>query len=328
MRTGKPKDVAASPLRDWIDTAAVRTKPSLTDFKLSGSADEIRNVRWFARGTADELLSHPLLGRLTIAERNGLYAARLVHFLDDMVLTEHRIVNAAAQVIAENRLRAFLPEPLAIDALKLYTDEGYHAYFTAQASRSIRAVFSLEAHGGPNVKIAALEALVAEVSPPQRDMAWFMVGFVGETMITKAIVDAMRGNAHSAIEALLLAHLEDEWVHAKYFSHLFALVWPQLDPADKKYFGRLLPRIMLAFHTWDVGFYRRMLGQVGLHASECERVLSKMASDSGQIARTRQVCANTLQVLARCEVFKDSHVRTDFMKAGLLDLDQAHRLAL
>ena len=92
MRASKPKDAAASPLRDWIHTSAIRTKPSLTDFKLSGSADEIRQVRWFARGASDELLSHPLLGRLTMAERNGLYAARLVHFLDDMALTETRIV--------------------------------------------------------------------------------------------------------------------------------------------------------------------------------------------------------------------------------------------
>ena len=322
MRTGKPKDAAASPLQDWINTSSVRTKPSLTDFKLTGSADEIRNVRWFARGASDELLSHPLLGRLTMAERNGLYAARLVHFLDDMALTETRIVNVAAQVISENRLRAVLPEHLAIDALKLYTDEGYHAYFTAHASRSIREAFSLEAREEPNVKIAAIEALVAEAPLPQRDMTWFMVGFVGETMITKAIVDTMRGNAHAAIDTLLLAHLEDEWVHAKYFSHLFTLVWPQLDAASKTYFGRLLPRIMLAFHTWDSGFYRQMLGHVGLSATECEQVLSKVVSESRHILRTRQMCTNTLQILARCEVFKDAGVRAGFVQAGLLDLDQ------
>ncbi|WP_159595096.1 hypothetical protein [Hydrogenophaga sp. BPS33] len=48
----KRKPQAASPLQNWIDTAAVRIRASLTDFRLSGSVDEIRNVRWFARGAA------------------------------------------------------------------------------------------------------------------------------------------------------------------------------------------------------------------------------------------------------------------------------------
>jgi GNAT superfamily N-acetyltransferase len=313
-----------SPLQGWIDSAAVRTKPSLTDFDLSGSAGELSSVRWFVFGTSDELAAHPSLRHLGIAERNWMYAARLVHFLDDMTLTEHRIVNAAAQVIAENRLSAFLPERLALDALKLYTDEGYHAFFTAHASRSIRDLFGLEERDEPNVKIAAIEALVAETPAERRDMAWFMVGFVGETMITKAIVDVMRGTAHSAVQGMLLAHLEDEWVHAKYFGHLFALIWPKLDAESQAYFGRLLPDIIVAFHTWDERFHRRILGHVGLDTAACDRVLAKVASESNRIARMRSRCGNTLQVLERCGVFGNEPLRASFIQAGLLDRDRAY----
>lgn len=323
--TARSPEDAESPFQAWIDTAAVRARPSLTDFDLSASADELSSVRWFVFGTADELQSHVALRHLGIAQRNRLYAARLVHFLDDMVLTEHRIVNAAAQVIAENRLRAYLPERLALDALKLYTDEGYHAYFTAHASRAIREVFALEAGDGPNVKIAAIEALVAEVSPGRRDMAWFMVGFVGETMITKAIVDVMRGSAHSAIQGLLLAHLEDEWVHAKYFAHLFSLIWPRLDADGRAYFGGLLPRIIAAYHAWDEPFHRRLLGDhAGLDAAACDRVLAKVAGRGSQIARMRARCGNTLQVLERCGVFDEEHLRAPFVQAGLLDRDRSY----
>lgn len=315
---------ADSPFKDWIATASVRAKPSLTDFNFSGSAGEFSSVQWFVFGQADELLSHPALRPLDMAARNRLGAARLVHFLDDMALTEHRIVNVAAQVIAENRLRAFVPEPLALDALKLYTDEGYHAYFTAQASLSIREVFALQAHEGPSPKIAAIEALVADVPPARRDLAWFMVGFVGETMITKAIVDVMRGTAHSAVQGMLLAHLEDEWVHARYFGHLFERIWPRLDREGQTFFGRLLPDIVAAFHTFDEGFHRRLLGEAGLDAAATDRVLAKLSGERLRQAHMRSRCGNTLQVLERSGVFKDDALRALFVQRGLLDRDRAY----
>lgn len=315
---------ADSPFQDWIATASVRAKPSLTDFDFSGNAGEFSSVQWFVFGQADELLSHPALRPLDMAGRNRLCAARLVHFLDDMTLTEHRIVNVAAQIIAENRLHAFVPEALALDALKLYTDEGYHAYFTAEASRAIREVFSLKAHDGPSPKITAIESLVAEVPQARRDLAWFMVGFVGETMITKAIVDVMRGTAHSAVQGMLLAHLEDEWVHARYFAHLFERIWPRLDAEGQVFFGRLLPDIVAAFHTFDEGFHRRLLGEAGLDTAATDRVLAKVSSERLRQAHMRGRCTNTLQVLERCGVFKDEALRALFVQRGLLDRDRAY----
>lgn len=313
-----------SPFKDWIATASVRARPSLTDFDLSGSAGEFSSVQWFVFGQADELLSHPALRHLEKEQRNRLCAARLMHFLDDMTLTEHRIVNVAAQVIAENRLRAFVPEAFALDALKLYTDEGYHAYFTAHASRAIRDLFGLQPHDGPSPKIAAIEALVAPVPLAQRDLAWFMVGFVGETMITKAIVDVMRGTAHSAVQGMLLAHLEDEWVHAKYFGHLFERIWPQLDREAQAFFGRLLPDIVAAFHTFDEGFHRRLLDEAGLDAVATGRVLSKVTGERLRQAHMRSRCGNTLQVLERSGVFKHEPLRALFVQRGLLDRDRAY----
>ncbi len=314
---------AESPFEGWIDTASVRAKPSLTDFNLSGGAGELSGVQWFVFGHTDEFMSHPALRPLGVAGRNRLYAERLVHFLDDMALSEHRIVNPAAQVIAEGRLRAYLPEALALDALKLYTDEGYHAWFTAQASRAIREVFGLRALDGPNPKIAAIEALVSEAPAQRRDLTWFMVGFVGETMITQALVEVMRSSAHSAIQRMLLAHLEDEWVHARYFGHLFSLIWPQIDAPGQAWFGPLLPRIMAAFHTWDEPFHRRILSEAGLDEAASDRVLAKVAGESHQLARMRHRCGNTLQVLERCGVFKNAGLRTHFVEAGLLDRDHA-----
>ncbi|QHE87014.1 hypothetical protein [Hydrogenophaga sp. BPS33] len=41
----------------------------------------------------------------------------------------------------------------------------------------------------------------------------------------------------SAIDALLLAHLEDEWAHARYSAHLFALIWPLMAPDEQVFFG-------------------------------------------------------------------------------------------
>lgn len=309
-----------APFKDWIATSAVRAKPSLTDFDL-GQGQDLASVRWFVFGAQDELLSHPALRPLGLAERNRLAAARLVQFLDDMTLTEHRIVNTAAQAIAQHRLKDFLPEPMALDALKLYTDEGYHAYFTAQASRSVRECFSLPWRDEPSPKIARLEALAATAPADQRDLAWFMVGFVGETMVTKAIVDAMRDTAHSGLQRLLLAHLEDEWVHARYFAQAFERVWKGLDAPARRHWGDQLPDIMAAFHARDRRFHAQLLDQAGLGAAARERVLESLCGDDSLIRRTRQLCANTLQALERCGAFKDKAVRERFVDAGLIDPD-------
>lgn len=313
-----------SPFHDWITRAAVRAKPSLTDFDLSHQADQLGSARWFVFGKSDDMLSHPALAHLDVAERNWLSAARLVHFLDETARTEHRIVNVAAQAMAEGRLRAYLPEMLALDALKLYTDEGYHACFSAQASHALRSVFGIEADDGPNLRIKTIENLVAETRPDQRDLAWFMMGFVAETMITKGIVDTMRSTAHSALQNLLLAHLEDEWVHARYFAQAFALVWSELDADSRTYWGQRLPRIMAAFHTRDPVLHHRLLTRLGLDAATTERVLDRLTSPASLIERTRHQCANTLQIMARCAAFRDAPVRAAFVQAGLLDLDSPH----
>ncbi len=315
---------AESPLAGWIHSASVRAGPSLTEFDLGGSGDDLGSVRWFVFGASDELLAQPALRRLDLAQRNWLCAARLVRFLDDMTLVEHRIVNTAAQVIAERRLGDPVSETLALDALKLYTDEGYHAYFTACASRAVRDAFALgPGEGGPSPKIQALEALVAEAPAQRRDLAWFLVGFAGETMVTKAIVDVMRGTAHSAIQRLLLAHLEDEWAHGRYFAHLFSLVWPRLDAGSRAFAGDWLPRIMAAFHPWDARFHQRILDHVGVDAAACERVLERMGGPARQAERTRHACGNTLQILERCGVFKDEGWRAGFVRAGLIDRDRS-----
>lgn len=315
------KAAASSPFDGWTETAAVRAKPSPADVELTGQADELAGVRWFVTGATDELLSQPALQHLGMRERNGLYAARLVRFLDDTALTEHRIVNVAAQVIAENRLRAYVPEPLALDALKLYTDEGYHAWFTARACQAIRAVFAIPAcDGEPSAKIAGLEALAAQAPPAWRDLTWFMIGFVAETMVTKAIVDVMRNSAQSAIQRMLLVHLEDEWVHAKYFAQLFRLIWPGLDADARRHFGQLLPRIMAAFHVHDEPFLRRILAHAGLDAAACDKAIARLAGDPARhAARLRAACGNTLQVLQGCGVFGESGAREAFIRAGLLE---------
>jgi len=42
------------------------------------------------------------------------------------------------------------------------------------------------------------------------------------------------------------------------------------------------------------------------------------------LAHQRARCANTLQVLERCGVFKDARVRAQFVTVGLLDRDRPY----
>ena len=97
-----------------------------------------------------------------------------------------------------------------------------------------------------------------------------------------------------------------------------------LDAESRAYAGGLLPGIVGAFHTWDEAFHRHLLAHVGVDAAASERVLGKVGAEAARATHRRARCANTLQLLERCGVFKDARVRAHFVQAGLLDRDRPY----
>ncbi|PNG52228.1 MULTISPECIES: diiron oxygenase [unclassified Variovorax] len=315
QRASAPSD---EPFDDWLSRSAVRAKPSLTDFEFAGDTAELRGIRWFVLGREDELLSHRLIAGCSVDLKNSLYAARLAHFLEEVALAETRVINVAVQVISENRLSKYFSSQVALEALKLYTDEGYHAYFSASAAMKIRKAFGLTADMSSGVKVRAIETLMSSIPPEWKDRAWFMVGFVGETMISKEIMEIMRSTGVSVMQSMLLAHLEDEWVHSRYVIRLFELMWPKLDEEAKENLGTLLPQIFLAYHVSDDVFYNQVLTLLGVPEDDVKEIVADAFTSESHIRRTSNACGAAFKVLERCGVFESKAIRSAFVRAKLL----------
>lgn len=305
-----------SPFSVWDSSSAVRAKHALT-CNVEDLGD-IHGVRWFVLGPGDDLFAYPSIRALSTAVKNVIYLERLVYFLDSMVHTEIEIVNKTASAIAMHRLEMYIPRELALDALKLYTDEGYHAFFTAAACDTLRRKFSLSQRSRLHPRVAAMDRIADAFSTGPQDLVCFMIGFVSETMITKSLADIMRSSANSDIQKLLLAHLEDEFKHAAYFSALFKIVWAKLNAQMKEFCGELLVKIILAYHQPDNEFLDIMLATDELSTNTRSSIIEDMNSHSRLAMKARTLSFNTLEVLRRAGVFQNMKVKALFVQGGLL----------
>ena len=67
------------------------------------------------------------------------------------------------------------------------------------------------------LRISRLNALIARTPESKRPLAWFLLGFVSETIIARELLDVCRDSLVSSVNDMLRDHLADEARHSRYF---------------------------------------------------------------------------------------------------------------
>jgi hypothetical protein len=304
-------------LGNWNTRASVRT--SEHDYLLPPDLEQQLETRhWFPPGLL-AYLNHPAIKALGPTVIHRLSANHLVYFLDYTTVLEHRIVNRSVETIIHGELKVNIPPRMKTAALQLYTDEGYHALFSNSLAEQIAGFYGINLRPVMPYRITRLNTLLDRTPDKHRALAWFLVGFVSETIIARELLDVCRDDLVSSVLAMLRDHLADEARHSRYFSEVFHYLWLTLNSRQRIFAARLLLDSIRIFFEADERWLRENLHSAGIGDSAVTEILGELTSSQATLQRARSGARATLQALKKAGFFDLPYNQQLFMKAGLID---------
>lgn len=303
-------------LGDWDNKAAVRTRRD--HYRLPDDLEQQLSIRdWFPPAFIP-YVEHPLVHRAGRAVAQRLAANHLVYFLDYTTLLEHRVVNRSVETIVHGELAVPIPRQMKTAALQLYTDEGYHALFSNEVAEQIAALYGIEDRQPPR-RINRLLAMIEATSPTDRPLAWFLLGFVSETIIARELLAVTRHTLVCTVYRMLRNHLEDEARHSRYFSQVFQYLWSALDATQRDLAAGMLLRIIGFYFELDEPWLLRSLASAGFEEQSSRQIISALLQPGAHAQRVRSGAVSTFTAMSNASFFDNDHYRMVFTQAGFID---------
>ncbi|MCE0462478.1 MULTISPECIES: diiron oxygenase [Pseudomonas] len=303
-------------LGDWDNKAAVRTRRD--HYRLPDDLEQQLSTRdWFPPAFIP-YVEHPFVHHAGRAVAQRLAANHLVYFLDYTTLLEHRVVNRSVETIVHGELAVPVPRQMKTAALQLYTDEGYHALFSNEMAEQIAALYGIEDRQPPR-RINRLLAMIEDTSPTDRPLAWFLLGFVSETIIARELLAVTRHTLVCTVYRMLRNHLEDEARHSRYFSQVFQYLWSALDATQRDLAAGMLLRIIGLYFEPDEPWLLRSLASAGFEEQSSRQIISALLQPGAHAQRVRSGAVSTFTAMSNARFFDNDHYRMVFTQAGFIN---------
>ncbi|NWB86187.1 diiron oxygenase [Pseudomonas gingeri] len=306
-------------LGDWDNKACVRTRKSNFLFPSKRELElELESKYWFPP-TFMPYLQHPLTVNTDKKLKQRLTANHLIHFLDYTTVLEHKIVNRSVETIIHGELQDDIPESMKSAALQLYTDEGYHAYFSYEIAKQVSEYYCIQSQSPRPLRITLLLDLIDRVETEHKPLAWFLIGFVSETIIAKELLNVTCNTIISSVYQILRQHLEDEARHSRFFADAFCYFWQRLEANQQLLTVELLKNIILIFSEVDEPWLTESLLSTGFSTSQIRTIIYPLLNKSTAIQRIRVGATPTFLAMKKAGVFDNKHNKLPFKEAGLID---------
>jgi hypothetical protein len=257
--------------------------------------------------------AHPLVQRRGHDTHKRLQRRHLYRYLAATEAIEIEMVNPALRFV----MASPIAPDFALDAYKVYTDEGFHALMCTDLRRNL-------AQGDMpyllRYRSSALEqtlALTQVASREDAELILLVIACVNETMIAASLSQATDASVYPALRELVMAHARDEASHNVYFSGLLTDVFPRLSRREQSLLRELMPDIFQRLHLSDLDGVRADLAMEGFDADERDLIVHETFEGPVDHAGMRRVCASSLHMLRRCGHFNDADAREAFVAAGL-----------
>lgn len=304
-------------LGDWNSRASVRA--SEHTYQLPSDLEQQLETRhWFPPAFLP-YLSHPSIKAAGQSVIHRLSANHLVYFLDYTTLLEHRIVNRAVETIVHGELGVSIPQKMKTAALQLYTDEGFHALFSDSLAEQIANHYGIASRPVIPQRITRLNALLDQTPERHKALAWFLVGFVSETIIARELLDVSRDALVSSVQEMLKDHLTDEARHSRYFSEVFHYLWLTLNSSQRTFTAKYLVQVLLTFFEIDERWLKESLRSTGLNVACIADIFGGLTGQAASAQRARSGAGATLQALHNAGFFDLHSNRQLFTQAGIVD---------
>jgi hypothetical protein len=302
-----------SNLGTWYQAAGVRSGPRRLFH------DETDAGKVFFPERLVPYLAHEALAQATPRQRRELTVRHLYQFLLSTAHLETRVVNQAAERIANGRSGVELATAARLDAFKVYCDEGYHALYSLDLAEQIAVTTGIAVppwdYGG---FVDRLAQTARRLLPGMPRLTALLQAVVFETLITAVLNEIPTDRSVlTVVRDLTRDHAKDEGQHHRFFSGLFHQIWQQLDPSLRGPVAHALPALIHACLTWDVEPVRNSLVLSGIDAPTAREVLHDCYGGDAGLDRIADICRATVRLCQSAGVLD---------VPGAADAFAAHRL--
>ncbi|MFB0631604.1 diiron oxygenase [Streptomyces sp. AB3(2024)] len=304
---------APGPLDRWYETAGVRGGVRRVFHA------EAEQGRVFFPDALVPHLAHPEVKALAPERVREISVRHLYQFLHSTTHLETRVVNGAAEPVANGNCGLHFPTALRMDAFKVYCDEGYHALYSLDLADQVAAVTGIAV---PDVDyggfVTALQESGRRLLPQDPVLAGQLQAVVFETLITAVLNEVPQDpTVVSTVRELMRDHAKDEGRHHRFFSAFFLELWARLDGRRRVLAARALPAMIRAALDWDLEPVRVSLRLAGLDEDRTEAVLADSYGGGAALDRIQTISRSTLRLCAQVDAFDLPGVTDAFAEFGL-----------
>jgi hypothetical protein len=281
----------SAPLASWYQTAGVRSGVR----RLFRDETDMGKVFFPERLVPH--LAHEALAEATPEQRRTLTIHHLYQFLLSTAHLETRVVNRAAEQIANGRAGVELPIAARLDAFKIYCDEGYHSLYSLdladQIARETGITLPPWDYGG---FVDRLDNTIAQLLPDAPHLAPLVQAVVFETLITAVLNEIPNDpTVLTVVRDVTRDHAKDEGHHHRFFADFFHHLWHQLEGDLREPVAHALPALIHACLTWDLKPVQNSLVRHGVDPATAYDIVRECYDGTG-LDRVATICRATVRM--------------------------------
>jgi para-aminobenzoate N-oxygenase AurF len=287
-----------TPFDTWYKTAGVRSGIRRL-FR-----DETDAGKVFFPARLVPYLAHEALAQVTPQQQRELTIRHLYQFLLSTAHLETRIVNRAAERIANDRAGIDLAVSTRLDAFKVYCDEGYHALYSLDLAEQIAQETGIAIPPWDYGSfVDRLEQTGTQLLPDAPHLV-LLQAVVFETVITAVLNEIPPDpTVLTVVRELTRDHAKDEGHHHRFFAKFFHELWHQLHPNLREPVAQALPALIHACLTWDVKPVTSSLLLAGVDPATAREVVHDCYGGEAGLDRIADTCRATVRVCRSAGVF-------------------------
>ena len=303
----------------WDSSSAVRSSPNTYDLNASDNSQTSKS--WHVKGYSG-ILSLPEFSHLSDDDIDYVMGMQLLEFVTKQARFEIECVNKVCQAISLDTFPFSVPSKFKLDALKIYTDEGYHSFFTKKLADQILSHLNVTETDIKSVVDQHFEKIYSIGSSFDSSFSYLAdlaVVFVAENQIVADISCEMSKLVHQPIVDMFKNHMLDETFHAKYFASLLPVLYDQMDEDQRFIFGANLCESMLILGVPRTDIYYIALQKFGFTQDAISSLIDQKYNNyEWNVVRLRDRMQPTLKLLESIGLFDHISVSSIFKKKGLL----------
>jgi hypothetical protein len=263
--------------------------------------------------------SHEVVRGLPAPRLRELTIRHLYHVLLATMHAEIRLVNRAAELIANNQAGLCLSRADRLDAYKVYCDEGYHALYCLDLVDQIAAATGIPVPPWDYGDfIEQLDEAGHRFLPGAPTLARLLQVVIFETQVT-TLLNEIPNNPTiiTPIGDVFRDHARDEGLHHRFFSAFFHALWASLGPSLQVQVANAMPPLIIACSSWGMEPVRSSLMVAGLDGPTTDAVIREVYEGDAAARRLRELTRATVKLCESAGVLEVAGARENFAAHGL-----------